>query len=212
MFLLTVRYIFLSNITVTQLIRKLPCLMEPNTFFSWSGNFLSYGTKHLYLKVHSYAADQKTSFSCGTQHLFQLIRKLPYIMEPNNFSSWSENFLILWNPALFRLIRKLSSLVEPKTFFSWSENFLMLWNLTPFQLIRKLSYLMAPNTFLTSSQWRGWSENFLLLWNPTLLSADQKTPFSCGTQNSLSVYTGNTHYCIAHWYSAIHPTPAHRLL
>ena len=164
--------------------------MEPNILFSWSGNFLTYGTKYLSLKVHSYAADQKTSFSYGTQHLVQLIRKLPSIVKPNKFFSWSENFLILWNPATFSADQKTflsygtrhfylkvhSYAADQKTSFFCGTQHLV-------QLIRKLLTLRNQTPLFKSSQLRGWSYCLLLLWCPAPFSADQKTSFSCGAQH-----------------------------
>jgi len=76
------------------------------------------------MEPSTFPADQKTFFSCGAQNIFQLIRKLPYVMEPNAFSADQKTFLS-YGPKHFsykftvtRLIRKLPSLVEPNTSFS----------------------------------------------------------------------------------------------
>ena len=123
--------------------RKLPALVEPNTFFSWSENF-------------------------------PILRNPAPFFKSSQLLVWSENFLLLWNPTPFSAdqktslsygIQRLSLKVhsyssDQKTsfscgtqhiFFRWSENFLILWK---------------PAPFFKRSQLLVWSENFLLLWNP----------------------------------------------
>ena len=105
---------------------------------------------------------------------FQLIRKLPSLVEPNNIFSWSENFLILWNQIPLFQSSQLCGWLEnflllwsPTPFFSWSENFLLFWNLTPFSADQKTLSYGTQHLYLKVHSYE----------------AEQKTSFSCGTRH-----------------------------
>jgi hypothetical protein len=126
---------------------------------------------HLPLKYHGHSADQKTSFPCGTHHLFQLIKKHPYLMEPSTFFSRPENILILWNPTPFSADQKTSLSYGTQHFFSWLENFLMLWNSTTFPADQKTSLSYGTEHLFS------WSENFLSYGTQHLFQLIRKLPY-----------------------------------